>query len=262
MNRPQRLTRVDPRFPWLTENQWFEFPSVDAASPHGVRAHGGNLSPGMLLSAYHQGVFPWFNDDDPIVWWCPDPRFVLVPSELHAPATIKKIIKKRRFELSLDRAFGEVIRACSGTPRPGQSGTWITDDMIAGYESLHALGYAHSVEARLDGRLVGGLYGISLGSAFFGESMFSLEPDASKAAFIPFTWFLAEAGFTMIDSQVRTAHVESMGGKHISRDSYICMLSDALQSPTIKGNWSTLLPSFPDSAALLSLCAQRHSGVS
>lgn len=262
MKRPQRMTRVDPRFPWLEEHEWFQFPEVDAASPDGVLALGGNLSPGMILSAYHQGVFPWFNDDDPIVWWCPDPRYILVPSELHVSTTIKKIIKKRRFELSLDTAFGEVIRACSSTPRPGQSGTWITDDMIAGYERLHALGYAHSVEARLDGHLVGGLYGISLGSAFFGESMFSLEPDASKAAFIPFTWFLAESGFTMIDSQVRTPHIESMGGKYVSRESYLRLLSDALQSPTLKGNWSTLLPGFPDSSTLLGLCAKSNSGVS
>lgn len=262
MKRPERLSRVDPRFPWMDEGQWFQFPPAQAASPDGVLALGGNLSPGMLLSAYHQGVFPWFNDDDPIVWWSPDPRFVVMPSEVHASATIKKIIKKGRFCLSLDTAFGQVLRACSYTPRPGQSGTWITDDMIAGYERLHALGYAHSVEARLDGRLVGGLYGLSLGSAFFGESMFSLEPDASKAAFIPFAWFLAEAGFTLIDSQVRTPHVESMGGKHISRDSYLALLTKALQAHTLKGDWSILLPTFPDSGIFRSLCASRHSGLS
>jgi len=216
----------------------------------------------MLLSAYGQGLFPWFNDEDPIVWWSPDPRFILVPSELHVTATMKKIIKKRRFELTLDHSFGEVIRACSSIQRPGQAGTWITDDMIAGYERLHDLGYAHSVEARLDGKLAGGLYGISMGSAFFGESMFSLEPDASKAAFIPFVWALAEAGFTLVDSQVRTAHVESMGGRSVARTDYLETLAKALESPTLKGNWAALFPDFPDSAPLRSLCEGHSSGVS
>jgi leucyl/phenylalanyl-tRNA--protein transferase len=216
----------------------------------------------MLLSAYRQGVFPWFNDEDPIVWWSPDPRFVLVPSELHVSATMRKILKKRRFELSLDRAFGEVIRACSSTPRPGQRGTWITGDMVEAYERMHALGYAHSVEAWLDGRLAGGLYGLSLGSAFFGESMFSLEPDASKAAFIPFVWAISEAGFTVVDSQVRTAHVQAMGGASVTREAYLELLATAIESPTLKGDWSALFPRFPDSAPYKSLCEGRPSGVS
>ncbi len=257
-----RKTREDPRFPVLGEYDWFPFPPVDDASEDGVLCTGGNLSPGMLLSAYRQGLFPWFNDEDPIVWWSPDPRFILVPGDLHVSATMKKVLKKRRFELTIDRSFGEVIRACSSTPRHGQAGTWITDDMIAGYERLHELGYAHSAEARLGGKLAGGLYGISLGSAFFGESMFSLEPDASKAAFIPLVWTLAEAGFTLVDSQVRTEHVESMGGRSVARTDYLGMLAKALCSPTLKGDWGALFPDFPGSAPLRSLCEGRPSGVS
>lgn len=254
--------RSDPRFPWLGEDDRFSFPPVDTATPDGVLCTGGNLSPGMLLSAYRQGVFPWFNDEDPIVWWSPDPRFVLIPAELHASATMRKIIRKKRFDLRLDSAFGDVIRACSSTPRPGQRGTWITGDMVEGYQRLHELGYAHSVEAWQGSRLLGGLYGISLGSAFFGESMFSLEPDASKAAFIPFVWTLAEAGFTVVDSQVRTAHVESLGGRSVPRDGYLSLLRAALESPTLRGDWSTFFPGFPDSAPYRSLCEAGISGVS
>jgi leucyl/phenylalanyl-tRNA--protein transferase len=255
-------TRSDPRFPWLEEDDRFRFPPVDTATSDGVLCTGGNLSPGMLLSAYRQGVFPWFNDEDPIVWWSPDPRFVLIPGELHASTTMRKIIKKQRFQLKLDTAFEEVIRSCSSTPRPGQRGTWITGDMMEGYLRLHELGFAHSVEAWQGTRLAGGLYGISLGSAFFGESMFSLEPDASKAAFIPFVWALAEAGFTLVDSQVRTAHVESLGGKSILREEYLSLLDTALDAPTMRGSWTTLFPRFPDSASYRSLCEARTSGVS
>ena len=253
--------RADPLFPWLSEDEWFAFPKSGGPSFHGVVCTGGNLSPGMILSAYRQGIFPWFNDDDPIVWHSPDPRFILEPRELHVSGTMRKIIKRRRFELSLDTAFGDVIRACSSVARRGQSGTWITSDMVEAYVRLHELGYAHSVEARLDGRLVGGFYGISLGSAFFGESMFSLEADASKAAFIPFVWALAEAGFTLVDSQVRTAHVESLGGKSVPRDEYMDRLQTALESPTLKGDWSTILGGFPNSVPYRSLCEVCVSGV-
>ncbi len=201
----------------------------------------------MLLSAYSQGLFPWFSENDPLLWWSPDPRFVLFPSELHLSGTMRKVIKKGRFKLTLDKAFAEVLLRCASVPRPGQRGTWITDDMIEAYRKLHELGYAHSVEAWLDGKLAGGLYGISLGSAFFGESMFSLAPDASKAAFIPLAWRLADEGFSLIDSQVHTLHVESLGGREITRDAYLAILGSALDAPTLKGNWNELLPGFPSS---------------
>jgi len=258
----KHMKRASPRFPWLEEDEWFSFPAAEGASSDGVLCIGGNLSPGMLLSAYQQGAFPWFNDDDPILWWNPDPRFVLIPTELHVSKTMRKVIKKRHFALSIDTDFAAVIRACAGTPRSGQGGTWITDEMIKAYERMHELGWAHSVEARLDGRLVGGLYGISIGTAFFGESMFSLEPDASKAAFIPLVWRLIDEGFTLIDSQVRTDHIASMGGKSIDRASYLSMLSAAITAPTRRGSWAEAFPGFPDSAGHRSLCEHDQSGVS
>jgi len=158
-------------FPYLTEDMVFPFPSPSSADEQGVVCSGGNLSPGLLLSAYRQGIFPWFNDDDPILWWSPDPRFVLFPDELHVSQTMRKLLRKQKYELALDRDFPAVIRACSSSPRSGQNGTWITEDMTQAYIELHRLGYAHSVEARRDGELVGGLYGVALGSLFCGESM-------------------------------------------------------------------------------------------
>ncbi|HAE21175.1 MAG TPA: leucyl/phenylalanyl-tRNA--protein transferase, partial [Spirochaetaceae bacterium] len=226
------------------------FPKPDSASPDGIVCIGGNLSPGMLLSAYSQGIFPWFNAEDPLLWWSPDPRFALLPEELHVSDTMRKIIKKGRYRLSLDHAFAAVLRNCSSVPRPGQRGTWITEDMIEGYLRLHALGYAHSVEAWEGYTLVGGLYGIALGSAFFGESMFSLAPDASKAAFIPLVWRLKDEGFTLIDSQVRTQHVGSMGGRDMSRQEYLARLEQALLAPTLRGSWAELLPGFPSSKTM------------
>lgn len=244
---PHKSPRDDPSFPWLDEGEEFSFPPLADASPEGILCSGGNLSPGMLLSAYRQAVFPWFNQNDPIIWWSPDPRFVLLPDELHVSATMRKLIRKRRFRLTLDTAFDEVIERCSGVPRPGQRGTWITGDMIEAYRHMHVLGYAHSAEAWLGDRLVGGLYGLSLGSAFFGESMFSLEPDASKVAFIPFVWRLRDEGFTLIDSQVQTTHVEGLGGRSIPRNSYLEYLSSAISSPDIRGNWGLHLDGYPHS---------------
>lgn len=242
-----RFMREDPAFPWLSEQDHFRFPPPEDASPEGILCSGGNLSPGMLLSAYRQGVFPWFNESDPIIWWSPDPRFVLLPEDLHVSATMRKLIRKRRFRLTLDTAFNQVIERCSSVPRPGQKGTWITGDMVDAYTRLYVLGFAHSAEAWLDGSLVGGLYGLSLGSAFFGESMFSLVPDASKAAFIPLIWRLRDAGFTLIDSQVHTDHVQSLGGRSISRASYMSYLSEALAKAGLKGNWGQLLVGYPQS---------------
>jgi len=240
-------TGVDPNFPWYEAHEGFSFPPPDRADPRGIVCTGGNLSPGLLLSAYSQGIFPWYSSGEPLIWWSPDPRFVLFPQELHVSGTMRKIIKKRRFRLSVDQAFGRVIRACSGVKRPGQRGTWIVPDMVDGYERLHALGYAHSAEAWLDDELVGGLYGVSLGSLFFGESMFSLVPDASKAVFIPLVWRLADEGCTLIDSQVRTDHVAGMGGRDIMRSEYLGILSAGIRHPGFRGNWGSLFPDFPES---------------
>ncbi len=249
LKKKKTESRGDPLFPWLEEGDRFDFPPLSQANADGLLCSGGNLSPGMLLSAYRQGVFPWFSEESPLLWWSPDPRFVLEPAELHVSETMKKLLRKRRFTIKLDTAFGDVIRACSMVSRPGQDGTWICKDMIAAYENLHRLGYAHSIETWQEDKLVGGLYGISLGSIFFGESMFSLVPDASKEAFIPLVWKLSEEGFTLIDSQVHTNHVESLGGKHIPRGEYCIRLAEALAAPTRKGDWSALWPDFPVSKA-------------
>ncbi len=261
--------REDPDFPRLGPEEYFPFPDPREASPSGVVCSGGNLSPGVLLSAYAQGIFPWFSAYEPILWWSPDPRFVLFPDELHVSHTMRKLM--RRFaegnppelaraaaqalgapagaplELALDRDFPAVIRACASIRRPGQRGTWITEDMIEAYIELHRLGYAHSVEARIGEVLVGGLYGVSLGSVFFGESMFSRVPDSSKAAFIPLVLRLKEEGFTLIDSQVYTDHLAGLGAVEIPRDEYLSILQASLAAPTRKGDWSRTFPDFPAS---------------
>ncbi|MGA2548264.1 MAG: leucyl/phenylalanyl-tRNA--protein transferase [Rectinemataceae bacterium] len=277
---PRRsASRKEIPFPYLTEDMDFAFPDPLSADRHGIVCTGGNLSPGLLLSAYRRGIFPWFSEDDPILWWSPDPRFVLFPEELHLSSTMRKVLRRRltgsdarrladsdarrpdkgrdgKFELVLDGDFGGVIRACSSSPRPGQDGTWITEDMIAAYIELRRLGYAHSVEARLDGELVGGLYGVALGNVFFGESMFSREDDASKAAFIPLVWRLREEGFTLIDSQVYTEHLAGLGAREIPRIEYLRLLADCLAgsaagrsatSTKRRGDWSLLFAGFPDS---------------
>jgi leucyl/phenylalanyl-tRNA--protein transferase len=170
---------------------------------------------------------------------------------------LRRLLRAPGFELCLDRDFEAVIRACSSSPRPGQDGTWITEDMIVAYIELHRLGYAHSAEARLEGRLVGGLYGVSLGSIFFGESMFSRESDASKAVFIPLALRLKEEGFTLIDSQVYTDHVSGLGGVEIAREEYLGLLGAALEAPTRRGDWGGLFPGFPDSAGLRELTGKQ-----
>jgi leucyl/phenylalanyl-tRNA---protein transferase len=259
---PRRAAEKEPPFPYLSEDMDFSFPDPESADRHGIVCSGGNLSPGLLLSAYRRGIFPWFSEDEPILWWSPDPRFVLVPEELHASRTMIKLLRQRlggagpRFELSVDRDFEAVIRACSSSSRPGQDGTWITEGMIEAYCELHRLGYAHSAEAWIRGgpgensapRLVGGLYGVALGRMFFGESMFSREDDASKTAFIPLVWRLREEGFTLIDSQVYTDHLAGLGAREIPRIEYLRLLADRLPpapATTRKGDWSKLFPDFP-----------------
>jgi leucyl/phenylalanyl-tRNA--protein transferase len=249
---PRRARASETPFPYLGEEVDFPFPPADETDPSGIVCAGGNLSPGLLLSAYRRGIFPWFNEGDPILWHSPDPRFVLFPAELHVSDTMRKLLRRAPYELALDRDFPAVIRACSSSPRPGQDGTWITEAMIEGYVELHRLGLAHSIEARRGGELVGGLYGVSLGSAFFGESMFSRESDASKAAFIPLVWRLREEGFTLVDSQVYTGHLAGLGAREIPRIEYLRLLADCLdgrpEAATRRGDWSKLFPGFPDSS--------------
>ena len=214
----------DPDFPFLSENERFAFPDPIKAKHNSMVAWGGNLSPGMLLSAYEQGLFPWYSDGEPVMWHSPDPRCVIFPETLHVSASMEKLLRRGAFRVTFDRDFPGVIAACSQTERPGQGGTWITADMIAAYTELHRLGWAHSAEAYFEGELAGGCYGVRLGNAFFGESMFSWKPNASKAAFLTLARRLFDEGVRFIDCQVHTPHMESLGGREISRKEFLALL--------------------------------------
>jgi len=214
------------------------FPDPALAEPDGLLAVGGDLSADRLLAAYADGIFPWFGEDTPILWWSPDPRLVLFPGELHVPASLKRTLRRGRYRISADEAFGEVIRRCAHTARPGQDGTWITRDMIAAYERLHRLGYAHSFEAWEGDELAGGLYGVSLGASFFGESMFTVRPDASKAAFVRSIEILSGWQVDLVDCQVRTEHLLRFGAREIPRAEFLRRLEAALGRPTRRGSWT------------------------
>lgn len=223
-----------------------EFP--DPRSIDGdIVAMGGNLSPGMLLSAYRQGIFPWYSVEDPILWWSLNPRFVIFPSRIHISRTLARTIRKEPFELSLDRDFKAVISACRDTLRPDQDGTWITDEVFEGYMELHRLGFAHSVEAWTDGKLMGGLYGVSLGGCFYGESMFTHVSDASKVAFAAIAGTLIDAGFGLIDCQQHTRHLGAFGAIDMPREKFLETLGSELEKETLQGNWGIQFPSFPSS---------------
>ncbi len=233
-------------FPWLEYDDFFRFPPPDTWDEELVGV-GGNLSPGMLISAYAQGIFPWFNEGEEILWWSLDPRFVLYHDNLKVSKSMRKILKKGTFLLTVDRDFEAVMRGCSVVPREGQDGTWISEDMIAAYTGLHKLGFAHSVEVWEEDELAGGLYGLSLGSAFFGESMFARKSNASKAALIGLSSYLREKGFAFIDCQQHTPHLGSLGACDVSRDRFLRELKTSLQVPTQRGSWSVLFPDFPES---------------
>ncbi len=214
------------------------FPPVHLASPEGLLAIGGDLSTERLLAAYSAGIFPWYNTGQPILWWSPDPRAVLFPSQLRISRSLKKTLRKARFTLSLDTAFSQVIEGCASAPRPQRAaGTWITAEMKEAYFRLHTLGYAHSVEAWFEGRLAGGLYGVALGRTFFGESMFTLVSDASKVAFAHLVLQLRAWDYQMIDCQMRSAHLASLGGTEIPRGEFLTILAAGLAYPTQRGPW-------------------------
>jgi leucyl/phenylalanyl-tRNA---protein transferase len=202
----------------LDNKLWF--PPVTDADSEGLLAMGGDLSVNRLLIAYKNGIFPWFDADIPL-WWSPDPRFVLYPSELQISKSMQSLIKKRSFQFTTNKAFREVIAQCKTVKRREQDGTWITDAVEQAYLALHELGFAHSAEVWNDGKLVGGLYGIKMGKVFFGESMFSLMNNASKYAFISYVEELKMEGIEIIDCQIYTAHLESLGAKMISRDHFV-----------------------------------------
>ncbi|MBK7212776.1 MAG: leucyl/phenylalanyl-tRNA--protein transferase [Bacteroidales bacterium] len=214
------------------------FPDPDEADESGLLAVGGDLSIERLKLAYSQGIFPWYEDGMPILWWSPDPRMILFPSKMIISHSLKQTVKKHKFTVTFDKAFSKVIEECSFTPRKDQDGTWITREMKHAYQKLHEAGFAHSVEAWLDGELVGGLYGVSMGRAFFGESMFHKETNASKVALVHLVEKLIEWEYDIIDAQVYTNHLESLGGELIPRNQYLKFLVKALEKQGIDGLWT------------------------
>jgi leucyl/phenylalanyl-tRNA---protein transferase len=228
-------------FPWLEPDDHYEFPDRETADADGIVGVGGNLSPGMLLSAYRQGVFPWFNPEDPIIWWSPDPRFVIFVDEVHVSRSMDRLLRQGRFRITLDTAFASVIHACAVTPRRGQAGTWITEDMELGYRRLHELGFAHSCEVWDGEQLVGGIYGVAIGKMFFAESMYSHVDNASKSALITLSRFLGQHRFDIIDSQLHTPHVERMGGRLIPRSEFLQIVDERIHQPGLPGSWIGLL---------------------
>lgn len=214
-----------------------EFPPAYLARHDGLLAVGGDLSPQRLTLAYSMGIFPWYNWDEPILWWSPDPRLVLFPSEIRVPRSLAKLMRKKTFRITVDEAFDQVIRACATVRLDQDEGTWINEKMMTAYGRLHGEGLAHSVEAWIGDRLVGGLYGVSLGRSFFGESMFTLEDNASKVAFATLNHCLLKREFIMIDCQVKTEHLMRFGARNIDREDFLNDLNRALAFPTLKGRW-------------------------
>lgn len=212
------------------------FPPVHLAED-GLLALGGDLRPERLVLGYTQGIFPWYAENLPILWHSPDPRMVMTTKDLVVQRSLRKVIRRRPYELKLDTAFADVLAGCASVPRPGQSGTWLIPEMMTAYTQLHELGFAHSIEAWADGVLVGGLYGVSLGGAFFGESMFSRAPDASKVAFVAIVRQLEAWNINLIDCQVHTDHLERFGAYEVPRARYLEMLQVALDEPTRRGKW-------------------------
>lgn len=214
------------------------FPPVEQAlrQPNGLLAAGADLSPTRLLEAYRRGIFPWFSEGDPILWWSPDPRMVLFPGEFKISRSLRKTLLRGKYQMRCDTAFEQVMRACS-QPREGQNGTWIQEEMIAAYVRLHKAGYAHSIETWMDDELVGGLYGVSIGRMFYGESMFSTKTDASKIALAYLTAQLKRWNFGMIDCQMNTAHLASLGAREITRREFLIRLQELIHYPNITSPW-------------------------
>ena len=215
------------QLPWLDAQQ-LDFPATDTAleEPNGLLAVGGDLSPARLLNAYRHGIFPWFDDDQPILWWSPSPRAVIFPEQVYISKSMAKVLRKKELRTSADLKFNEVISHCAKTERPGQDGTWITDEMNEAYNELHQQGHAHSIEVWRGDELVGGLYGIAIGKVFFGESMFSLCTNASKLAFISLCQQLHAWDYAVIDCQVKNPHLSSLGAIEIQRQQFNQLLSD------------------------------------
>lgn len=218
----------------------FSFPHPSTADDNGVLAIGGDLHPQRLLLAYQYGIFPWFSEGDPVIWWHPDPRFVIYPSEIKVSKSMRPYLHMRKYTVTFDSCFEHVMEHCQKIYRKGQPGTWITEDFIDSYEYLHQMGYAHSVEVWKGDELVGGLYGVSLGKVFFGESMFSKVSNASKLALISLSKVLEKRGFYFIDCQIANKHLQSMGGRFISRVDFLDRLSKNVFEETIMGSWADM----------------------
>ena len=223
--------------PWLGPHE--PFPPVDEAlaDPNGLLAAGGDLSPERLIDAYSRGIFPWFGEDDPLLWWSPDPRMVLFVDELRVSRSLKKVMRSGRFTVTFDTAFRDVMLGCA-EPRKDQEGTWITPAMLQAYTQLATLGYAHSAETWRDGQLVGGLYGVAIGRMFFGESMFARESDASKVAFVALVRQLQRWGVPMIDCQMSTAHLASLGARDVPRTAFLRDVHRLVQQPPLRTRWT------------------------
>ena len=215
----------------------YTFPPLEAASPEGLLAVGGDLNPDRLLSAYRQGVFPWFSDGQPILWWSPNPRAILYPADLHISRSLRKSLRTQGFAVTADRAFDDVIQRCAES-RNAREGTWITSGMQEAYCTLHRMGYAHSVETWQNGQLVGGLYGLAIGKAFFGESMFSQITDASKTALVALSVSLTASGYHFIDCQVVSEHLNSLGAKAVPRYRFSSELKQAVETPVNETPWN------------------------
>ncbi len=219
------------------------FPPVETAlaDPNGLLAMGGDLSVARLLDAYRHGIFPWYNPGEPILWWSPDPRMVLVPDQIRVSRSLARRIRNAGFEVRVDTAFAEVMRACAA-PRAGESGTWISPAMVAAYSRLFEAGYAHSVETWHDGRLIGGLYGVAIGRMFYGESMFCRESDASKVALVRLAQQLQRWDFGLIDCQMETSHLASLGARTMPRAAFIARLAELVKLPHRPGPWNSDAP--------------------
>ncbi len=223
--------------PWLDRDDLFPPVARALKAPNGLLCAGADLSPDRLVAAYSRGIFPWFSEGDPILWWSPDPRMVLFPGELRVSRSLRKTVARDVYETRFDHDFRAVIEACAA-PRTPEGGTWIVPEMVEAYVRLHALGLAHSVESWQEGRLVGGLYGIALGRVFFGESMLALAPDASQVALVKLVERLTAGGFRMIDCQQATAHLASLGAREIPRKAFAQILEESIQYPLVGERWS------------------------
>jgi leucyl/phenylalanyl-tRNA--protein transferase len=228
---------VDRLVPVYSLTDELRFPHPSMASPSGLLAVGGDLRPERLVLAYSHGIFPWYSEGRPILWWCPSPRFVLFPGELEVNRSLRKAVRRAPYRLTVDQSFADVIDACATTPRPGQDGTWITQDMREAYIELHRLGIAHSIEAWIGRLLVGGVYGLSLGHTFFGESMFAWQPDASKIAFVTLVRQLVRWSFDMVDCQVPTEHLARFGAREVPLEEFLARLEVSVREPTRRGPW-------------------------